>query len=263
MNRIRFHKFHGTGNDFIMIDNRSGSFRPDPSLISKLCHRRFGIGADGLILLQNYPALDFEMKYYNADGMEGTMCGNGGRCALAFSDFLSLTGPKARFLAIDGQHHGVVSRLKENHWHVKLGMADTLAPTPMAGGFYINTGSPHLVLLVEDAEAADVVGEGRKLRHDALFMPGGTNVDFVQQTSGSLVVRSYERGVEDETLSCGTGITAAALVVAVKSEAASGKTDIRTRGGNLSVHWSRHEDRFTGIVLEGPAVLVYSGETEC
>ena len=261
MNGIRFHKFHGTGNDFIMIDNRSGSFLPDPSSISRMCHRRFGIGADGLILLQEDASLDFEMKYYNADGLEGTMCGNGGRCALAFADFLSWTGRKARFTAIDGQHEGEIIRKEEGLWQVGLGMADTPLPVPMAGGYFINTGSPHLVLTVDDVDSVDVVGDGRRLRHDALFRPGGTNVDFVRQTPEGLIVRSYERGVEDETLSCGTGVTAASIVMAFQSAIDSGPTEIRTRGGNLRVHWTRLDERYTGIILEGPAALVYSGET--
>ena len=215
---LRFYKYHGTGNDFILIDNRDDSFKPLTGLIAQLCHRRFGIGADGLIMLNNSPGFDFGMRYFNADGHESTMCGNGGRCAVAFADYLSLALKKSRFLAADGEHSGFILGLDGNASMVRLSMNDVNGYQNRGKDFILNTGSPHLVRFIKEVEKTDVVKEGRALRYLSDFQPGGINVNFVEEREGHIFVRTYERGVEDETLSCGTGVTASSLAYALSKD---------------------------------------------
>ena len=254
-----FYKYQGTGNDFVLIDNRAETFpATNQSLIAQLCDRRFGIGADGLILLQNDTDYDFRMVYFNADGAEGSMCGNGGRCIVRFAHDLDLFETKTRFVAVDGEH------LAEVHGdEVRLKMGDVSEIEDRDGLTFLNTGSPHVVRFVTDVNNPDVVNvvaDGRAIRHDARFSPGGTNVNFVQITpDNTLYVRTYERGVEDETYSCGTGVTAVALT-AYRQKGISSPVAIKTVGGNLRVSFDAQADgQFDEIYLIGPAKRVFAG----
>lgn len=256
---LRFYKYHGTGNDFILIDNRDDRFVHRAELVERLCHRRYGIGADGLILLNLAAGFDFGMRYFNADGQESTMCGNGGRCVVAFADYLSLAMKKSRFLAADGEHTGSILGKDKNTCHVRLSMNDVPGYRKRRDDFIIHTGSPHLVRFTKDVDKIDVVLEGRDLRYHADFQPGGININFVEEREGNIFVRTYERGVEDETLSCGTGVTASSLAYATLRGLEEGIIQVRTKGGSLSLSFRREENRFTEIYLEGPAVQVYDG----
>ena len=253
---VNFSKYQGTGNDFVMIDDRAGLFpQANQSLVELLCHRRFGIGADGLILLQNDPDYDFRMVYFNADGVEGSMCGNGGRCIVRFAHDLGLFESETRFRAVDGEHVAVVCEEE-----IFLQMSDVEGIEKRSGLTFLNTGSPHVVQFVDDLESLDVVAEGRAIRYDAAF-PGGTNVNFSQQLDEhTLFVRTYERGVEDETYSCGTGVTAVALV-AHQQLSMPDPVFIQTIGGNLRVSFIAlaDEGQFSGIYLIGPAKQVFAG----
>ncbi|WP_128544997.1 diaminopimelate epimerase [Larkinella soli] len=255
---VEFFKYQGTGNDFILIDDRNESFPVSQERIARLCHRRFGIGADGLILLRNHPEYDFRMIYFNADGAEGSMCGNGGRCIVRFAHDLGLFETETRFLAVDGEHEASVV---PEGISLKMSPVDGMEIHPEYT--FLNTGSPHVVKLNEEVESMDVVGEGRQIRYDALFAPGGTNANFIRPVDGSaLFVRTYERGVEDETYSCGTGVTAAALV-AHRRLAMESPVGIRTLGGNLSVRFTpRPDGGYSDIYLIGPAERVYSGNLD-
>lgn len=257
--KLGFFKYHGTGNDFILVDNRDGSFNPGQELIAGLCHRRFGIGADGLITLDLADGYDFGMKYYNSDGQESTMCGNGGRCIVAFADFLSFIPGNCKFLAADGSHTGSVLSKNGGVYRVKLSMNDVTDYKKLDDDFILDTGSPHLVRFVPVCEEVDVVKEGKRIRYHEMFRPGGINVNFVEEKGNELFVRTYERGVEDETLSCGTGVTASALAFAVKNGLVGGIIPIITRGGRLSLHFERRNENYSGIYLEGPALMVYQG----
>jgi diaminopimelate epimerase len=256
---LNFYKYHGTGNDFILINNRDGHFTPQSALIERLCDRHFGIGADGLITLNKTPGFDFGMRYFNSDGHESTMCGNGGRCIVAFADYLSLAPSKSRFLAADGEHFGTVLGREGNSSLVRLSMNDVDGYRMHGEDFVLNTGSPHLVRFSPDVENTDVVKIGREIRYGADFQPGGINVNFVEERKGAILVRTYERGVEDETLSCGTGITASSLAYAALKGSETGIIPVSTRGGQLSVSFSRKGNGFSEIYLEGPAARVYEG----
>ncbi|MBN1199837.1 MAG: diaminopimelate epimerase [Bacteroidales bacterium] len=313
--KLAFSKYHGTGNDFILIDNRGGNIRLTRDQIALLCDRHLGIGADGLMFLNTREGYDFGMSYYNSDGNESTLCGNGGRCITAFARSLDLIKFNARFTAIDGEHTAEIINKIGEITSIRLKMSDidkskiqelkskiqnpkskiiyhTSSLVPRPSSFVINTGSPHCLIFMEDTSAIDVGQEGRKIRYDTVFEPEGTNVDFVQILENNhLFVRTYERGVEDETLSCGTGVTAAALAYAIiklqamRHEAhgidhqASGirypasrigveipgtrdSIRIETRGGLLTVTFRHEADRFTDIWLEGPAEFVFKGEIE-
>ena len=255
--KISFEKYQGTGNDFVMIDNRNLFFpSKNKTLIEKMCDRKFGIGADGLILIQKHRKADFEMLYFNADGKEGSMCGNGGRCAVAFAASLKLISNETSFMAVDGMHKAIV---KKNLVYLK--MIDVNGIEKIGNDFFVNTGSPHYVRFVLDLNALDVVQEGKKIRNNKRFKKLGTNVNFVQFKKNNLVVRTYERGVEDETLSCGTGVTAAAIIAAYQSNnKALGKYKIETLGGSLSVKLTKKSSEcYSDIWLQGPAQLVFKG----
>jgi diaminopimelate epimerase len=257
-----FHKYHGTGNDFILIDNRKDIFRPEEKIISALCHRRLGIGADGLMTLNSHPETDFAMKYYNADGHEGTMCGNGGRCITAFARFLKIIDKETEFSAIDGVHKASILSESGSVSIVSLQMQDVIIPAQQKNSLFLDTGSPHYIEFVNSIEERDIFAEGKKIRWDKRFQPGGTNVNFVELDGDKLKVVTFERGVEDVTLSCGTGVTASALAAAVITGVKKGSFDIRTDGGGLKVYFENIEDKFTDIWLEGPAERVFSGEIE-
>lgn len=256
MNTLSFNKYQGAGNDFVMVDNRGSVIDPDDRiLINKLCDRRFGIGADGLILISDHDEYDYEMKYFNADGRIGSMCGNGGRCTALFAFNLGIAGRKQRFLAYDGPHEATVE-----DEIVRLQMADVAAnPKVIDGNYFLNTGSPHYVIFNQDIDSVNVFSEGRRLRYSQAFAPGGTNVNFVEVNHDGLYVRTYERGVEDETLACGTGVTASAIASVLKGHFDTNSIDIRTKGGILNVTLELLKDKVTNIWLSGPATFVFEG----
>ena len=254
---FHFYKYQGTGNDFVIMDNRDGRYDSlTNQQVHDLCHRRFGIGADGLMLLNTQPGYDFGMKYYNADGNESSMCGNGGRCLTAFARKMGLTQEKLRFLAVDGPHEATMTG---DSWvNLKMQDVDSVEHGPLY--FYLNTGSPHFVKFVNDVQSLDVFTEGRQIRYNDRFAAEGTNVNFVQEQDKGIFVRTYERGVEDETYSCGTGVTAAALTAA-GPETKEYRIPVQTLGGNLEVWFTKTGERtFKDIWLCGPATLVFEGD---
>jgi diaminopimelate epimerase len=258
---IAFKKFHGTGNDFIITDIRNHAISDEPDIIAGLCDRHMGIGADGLIMLDNSEGYDFEMRYFNADGHEASMCGNGGRCVLAYASLLGIISRDARFMAADGIHTGSIISETGIRYIVELGMQDVSIPDKQQEDqLFLKTGSPHLVIKTKNLDTLDVFHEGRKLRYDKRFGSGGTNVTFLEERQSSLHIRTYERGVEDETRSCGTGATAAALAWAVWHGKHEGPVSVSTRGGPLLVGFRRKDSLFTDVSLEGPAAYVFSGE---
>jgi diaminopimelate epimerase len=254
---FKFHKYQGTGNDFIMIDHREAFFpKADRDLIAQLCHRRFGIGADGLILLENCEGYDFRMVYFNADGSEGSMCGNGGRCTVKFAHALGLFDTHTRFMAVDGEHEAF---LEGKNIHLKMIPVNEIEK--QVDYYFLNTGSPHFVQFVNDLPGFAVVEEGRKIRYNQRFAQVGTNVNFVEQVADNeLFVRTYERGVEDETYSCGTGVTACALVSSERG--LSSPIKIKTLGGELQVSFNKIGNEFNNIYLAGPAEKVFEGESK-
>jgi diaminopimelate epimerase len=255
---LNFFKYQGTGNDFIIIDNRDLIFtRTNNALVANLCNRRFGIGADGLMLLQTKAGYDFEMVYYNSDGNESSMCGNGGRCIVEFARTLDLVKDTAHFIAIDGEHEALV---KSDF--ISLKMKDVSEVELNVNYSFLNTGSPHYIAFVDNIDTCNVVEEGKKIRFNNRYKTEGTNVNFIEKQVDGLFVRTYERGVEDETYSCGTGVTAAALVAALKNvSTGQDYCDIKTLGGSLKVKFTKHADNsFTDIWLEGPATFVFKGE---
>lgn len=256
--QIRFSKYQGAGNDFILIDDRSDIIRPDIRVFNGLCDRRFGIGADGIMLIREHRDFDFEMLYFNADGNEGSMCGNGGRCIAAFARDLGITGADSTFLAVDGPHHARISA----DGIVSLGMKDVSQVEANSGDYILDTGSPHYVKIVTGLQELDVVREGRAIRYNERFRREGINVNFTEASDGSCAVRTYERGVEDETYACGTGVTAVALAMAMKDNLSGEHTfALQAKGGMLSVSFNRTgEQSFTGIYLTGPAESVFTGE---
>jgi diaminopimelate epimerase len=258
---IHFHKYQGTGNDFVMIDDRSRTFPvEDYALVNRLCDRRRGIGADGLILLRTHAEYDFEMVYFNADGHLGSMCGNGGRCTVAFARQLGVIENQTRFIAADGPHEATI----DAEGLVRLRMIDVVGQEEMAEGIYLHTGSPHIVRFLPASSLSryDVLTEGRAVRYGDTFREkGGTNVNFVEAPAGAGMpwqVRTYERGVEGETHSCGTGVTAVALAAARRG--AVSPVPLRTIGGDLSVSFAQQEDgSYTDVYLNGPAERVFEG----
>ncbi|WP_417431606.1 diaminopimelate epimerase [Halpernia sp.] len=249
---MEFYKYQATGNDFVMIDNRDLQFPKEQEIIEKLCDRRFGIGGDGLILLENHDTLDFKMVYFNSDGKGESMCGNGGRCIVAFAHFLDLFEDKAKFEAIDGFHEAEIT-----NGIVKLRMSDVENITKDEDDFVLNTGSPHFIKFVKSLEDYPVFKEGKQIRNNPTYKNDGINVNFVEiLDKDSVYVRTYERGVEDETYSCGTGVTAAALTFLKNQKAIK----VKTLGGNLSVSAEKNGNGFTNIWLEGPAKQVFKGK---
>jgi len=254
---MSFYKYHGTGNDFILFDNRNNEYSFSTEQVAAMCHRRFGIGADGLMLLEHADGYDFRMVYYNSDGNESTMCGNGGRCIVAFAKMLGIVTNKASFMAIDGPH----TALLEDNGIVHLHMQDVNQVDIREGYTILNTGSPHYIKWVSDVKATDVFNEGRAIRNLPEFAPGGINANFVEIKGDYLHVRTYERGVEDETYSCGTGVTAAAIA-ATCSQTGSFSTRIITPGGELMVTFVKDTPGTAkDVVLSGPATFVYHGDT--
>lgn len=258
--KVKFYKYQGTGNDFIMIDNRHyGIKRTDTNMIERLCHRRFGIGADGLILLQEKDGYDFEMVYFNSDGNESSMCGNGGRCIIQFAKDIGVIRDKCSFWAIDGHHEGSIDKAGI----VTLKMKDVDAVEQNNGDYILNTGSPHYVQFKGEIEQLNICGEARKIRYNERFAQEGINVNFVQQIDANhIAVRTYERGVEDETYSCGTGVVASSIAHYLKSNKSSQHISIDVQGGKLQVSFEVEDDTFKNVFLIGPAVAVFEGEVE-
>jgi diaminopimelate epimerase len=260
--KLTFYKYQGTGNDFIMVDNRTNQLsKNDTNLIRSLCDRKFGIGADGLIFLEDpeNAGEDFKMVYFNADGNESSMCGNGGRCLVAFAHFLGLVKDKASFTAVDGFHEAVI----ENDL-VGLKMMNVSGVKNKGTAVFLNTGSPHHVIFTEDVAQLDVKKEGAAIRYSQEYnAKGGTNVNFVSRIDNNTYkVRTYERGVEDETLSCGTGVTAVALAAYATGKSETNTVHLETPGGQLAVKFSPVGKEFEDIWLTGPAKQVFKGELE-
>jgi len=258
--KISFNKYQGTGNDFIILDNRNSEYSAlTEKQIKKLCDRRFGIGADGLILLSIKTGFDFEMIYFNSDGKTSSMCGNGGRCMVKFANDIGIHNYTYNFLAPDGSHEAEV----DNNGVIRLKMLDITDVKVFGSYAVLNTGSPHYVKFVNDLESMDVVETGRDIRNSKTYKTEGINVNFVENIGDDKIfVRTYERGVEDETLSCGTGVTAAAIVSS-HNDKGFNRVEVKTIGGNLSVEYNRIDERkYENIWLCGHAEFVYKGEIE-
>lgn len=258
---IPFFKYQGTGNDFVMIDQREKKYirKKDTALINQLCDRRFGIGADGLIILEKCKGYDFRMIYFNADGRESSMCGNGGRCIAAFAHHLGIVKSKCHFLAIDGPHEAII---KKDDW-VELKMSDVEHIEVGEDYFLMDTGSPHYVVFVEDIDDIDVVENGQAIRYSKRFKKKGVNVNFVEKTTDNIIVATYERGVENETLSCGTGVTAAAIANFLRKTNRRKKqnTPIQSKGGNLAVRFEPiGKTAAKNVWLCGKAERVFQGK---
>jgi diaminopimelate epimerase len=253
---LHFYKYQGTGNDFVIIDNRDGSIQLSNKQVALLCDRHFGIGADGLMLLNKHHSYDFEMIYYNADGAPGTMCGNGGRCLTKFAFDKGIQPSSYSFIASDGEHEAVIDA---NGW-VHLKMIDVQEISKLNEATVLNTGSPHYILPVSDLSNYDVFTEGKNIRYNNTYNEKGINVNFVEWNENELFVRTYERGVENETFSCGTGVTAAAIAMSADSTGLQ-ETKIRTLGGSLLIKFNKIDaQHFTDVWLCGPASFVYDGQ---
>lgn len=254
---LSFWKYQGTGNDFVMLDNRNKTFDASKEeLIAHLCDRRFGIGADGLILVEEDEQADFKMVYFNSDGKESTMCGNGGRCIVAFAKQLGIIEDTCRFTAVDGLHYATI----DSTGIVALQMIDVDHIELQKKGAFLNTGSPHHVEIVRDLAYFDVYKKGKQIRNSEAYAPKGTNVNFVEQEGPNhFRIRTFERGVEDETLSCGTGATAVALAMHNLGKVDSNEVKIEVEGGELAVHFEYINQTYQKVFLKGPATLVFQG----
>ncbi|MFZ4401426.1 MAG: diaminopimelate epimerase [Bacteroidales bacterium] len=257
---LNFSKYHGAGNDFILIDNRKDKITLNCSEVAFLCNRHLGIGADGLMLLNSSEQHDFEMQYFNSDGNESSMCGNGGRCITAFASKLGIIDKHTLFTAIDGLHTAKITKDNGSIKTIRLQLSDVKKIQAFDNYFLLNTGSPHYVQFVDDVKAIDVATEGSKIRYDHRFAPEGLNVNFVEIKENFIFVRTYERGVEAETLSCGTGVTASALAYAFDKNIE--KLSIHTLGGKLTVSFEKHNAAFKNVFLEGEASFVFEGKIE-
>jgi diaminopimelate epimerase len=257
--KIRFSKYQATGNDFIIVDNRPGTLKLTTEQVQRLCDRKFGVGADGLMLIERDGSSDFNLVYYNSDGSQ-SLCGNGSRAAVMFASSIGAVNGKTSFNAYDGLHDAEI----RPDGNVRLRMNDVSGARNLGNDFFIDTGSPHYIQIVDSVENFPVVEKGRSIRYSADFQPGGTNVNFIAlKDNNTIFVRTYERGVEDETLSCGTGVTAAALAASFHGYTSPVK--IKTLGGELSVEFERNagqDGAFTNIFLVGPAKMVFQGELE-
>ena len=255
---IDFYKYQGTGNDFVLIDDRNNVFDiDDENIITALCERKMGIGADGLILLREHNILDFDMIYFNSDGKTSSMCGNGGRCIIAFAKLLGIIETETTFMAIDGEHKG---RIQEGD--IFLQMQDVTEIDSLDDALVLDTGSPHFVTIVDDLKNLDVKSEGEKIRNSTPFKKEGINVNFVLDNA-NLQVRTYERGVEDETLSCGTGVVATAIAIHYANCKKENHLNINTKGGKLTVSFEEFNGVYRNIWLSGDVNMVYTGEFEC
>ena len=256
---VNFFKYQATGNDFVIIDNLSNSFnKNDTKLIARLCDRRFGIGADGLILLESSSDFDFKMIYFNADGFESSMCGNGGRCIVAFASRLGIIKDSTIFKAIDGPHEAKIEASQ-----ISLKMKDVESIENKAGGIIIDTGSPHYVSICKDLGNLNVRNEGAKIRNASPFKEDGININFVNPIdSENFAIRTYERGVEGETLSCGTGATAVAIAMHASQKTNSNCITLHTQGGDLEVQFRYKDASYVDVWLRGSVRYVYEGTFE-
>lgn len=254
-----FFKFHGTGNDFIMIDGFTTTPFLSSHKIREACNRHTGIGADGLIVVAPSEVYDFEMIYYNSDGSKAKMCGNGARCAAALCQMLGIASGRMSFMAGDGLHYAEVTKTHEALWEVEVTMNDVEFPFKKDDVYFINTGTEHVVKIVDNVSGIDLMKESPKIRYDERFKPEGVNVNWISMLPGILTVRTYEKGVEAETLSCGTGVTASAIVAGMLTYDNIWK--VETKGGNLEVTFIINDEMFTDVKLKGPAKLVFTGET--
>ncbi len=265
---IHFHKYQATGNDFVLIDNRKVKRSFSATEIRQICDRRFGVGADGLILIEEAKDADFNMIYYNSDGSQ-SLCGNGCRSAVDFASSLQIINKNTTFQAFDGIHLASI----EHDNTIRLKMNDVSGINKLNDDYFINTGSPHYIRFVKNLADINVVEDGRKIRNSDLFKPGGTNANFVELLpENTIAVRTFERGVEDETLSCGTGVTAAALAASFRGYHSPVK--VKVMGGDLAVEFkagshltsltghNQLSDTFIDIFLIGPAKMVFEGDLE-
>ena len=255
--KIDFFKYQGAGNDFVIIDNRESVFPKDNyDFIQKFCDRKFGIGADGLMLLENGHNVDFKMEYYNADGRPGSMCGNGGRCIVAFAKSLGIFEKRTKFEALGERYEATLQGNDE----VSLSMVDVNEIEVFEDHVFLNTGSPHHVTFIENLSGYNVVDQGRKIRYGAPYHEAGTNVNFVEKLNkNTFGVRTYERGVENETLSCGTGVTAVALASYHLEKTSDKEVHIETPGGKLKIEFEKENNSYKNIILTGPATFVFKG----
>lgn len=260
---IKFFKYQGAGNDFVIIDNRTATFdQGNHQLVNFLCDRRFGVGADGLMLLNHSEEYDFEMVYYNADGFEGSMCGNGGRCIVAFAYNNGMIKSKCSFIAVDGSHEAEIINHQGNQW-VSLKMIDIDKIEKGEGFSFLDTGSPHYVREVKGLSDFNVFEQGKKIRNNDRFAEQGTNVNFIEiNHDSSLSIRTYERGVEDETLACGTGVTAAVLSAHAQGLITTSEVHAKALGGDLKVTFSYENGTYKNVYLQGPAEEVFKGEID-
>ena len=258
--QLEFYKYQGTGNDFVMIDNRSNIFpKENTQLVAHLCDRRFGIGADGLILLDSDIDTDFRMVYYNSDGNLSSMCGNGGRCLVAFAKKLNVIQDETTFIATDGLHYATVAA----DGIVSLQMIDVAEIKNTPEYSFLNTGSPHHVQLVEDLEHYNVKENGAAIRYGALYGQQGSNINFVKKIDNTTFsLRTYERGVEDETLACGTGATAVAIAMNATGQTDLNAINLNVEGGKLAVSFDKVDGKYTNVFLKGPAEFVFKGTIE-
>ena len=261
---MKVYKYQGCGNDFVVVDNRDGRFAANSKQVTFLCHRRFGVGADGLMLLEEDSECDFKMRYFNCDGAESTMCGNGGRCIALFAHHMGIGSMVKNFKGIDGMHSAQLYNIRNNSAMVCLEMSNVAEIEKMGDDLFLNTGSPHYVHFCAEPEEENLVEYGRSVRYGEVFAPkGGTNVDLVKIVGdGEIYVRTYERGVEDETLSCGTGVTAAAIAAAIKTNSQCRRWKVTTRGGVLTVEFELTENGAEKIYLTGSAVRVLEGDID-
>lgn len=257
MQKITFYKYQGTGNDFVIIDNRKGVFdKTKLSVVQQLCDRKFGVGADGLILIENHASLDFDLIYFNSDGSK-SFCGNGSRCGVAFASFLGIIGSTTTFSAIDGAHE---AKILGNEVHLKMCDVDEVEVGD--DYYYTNTGSPHYVKYVDDVDEVSIIKDAHEIRYNNRFKEEGTNINFVQVSGDKVSMRTYERGVEDETLSCGTGATAVALTTSIKNKLIS-PIHVKVKGGELKITFKNTgKQSFTDVWLIGEGKQVFKGEIE-
>ena len=252
---VDFYKYEGTGNDFIIIDDRTQLFDiSNYNLISLMCDRKFGIGADGLILLRNHETFDFEMLYFNSDGYLSSMCGNGGRCIVHFVNYLKIIDNATKFIAVDGVHE---ARIDGKDVHLKMQNVKNIIEENNC--YILDTGSPHYVKFVNDISNLDVLNQGKIIRKK---FTDGINVNFVE-IGNNILVRTYERGVEDETLSCGTGVVASALAIHFSKKSKNNTIDIKASGGNLNVTFEYDSKNYFNIWLKGTAKMIFSGKYKC
>ncbi len=254
---LEFQKYHGNGNDFILVDNRDGRYQLSLDQIRKICHRRFGIGSDGIIFIEKESDVDYHMNFYNPDGSQ-SFCGNGSRCALDFANKLGIINNEARFLAIDGIHEAQI-----NGDEMRIHMSDVSNVEIAEDHIYLNTGSPHYINFVENIGKINVVSEGQAIRYNERFKEVGTNVNFVQLFEDHIESRVYERGVENETYSSGTGSTAQALASFIRKPDLGRDIAVKTRGGVINISFElTGSDSFTKIWLKGKVEHVFSGRIE-